>query len=160
RQQPNSEQEQWLIHYNAVIKSGNRSYYCTGETKAKLFYQVGSLLAQLGMHQGDKRLLVLSDAAGWINNWVAGCGIAEKESILCWYHLRDRCRRLIAEAFTNKVDRLAVRKALLKYLWRGQTDKAISYIKKLIEDVEDNCSQFAVKSIEALKAIQKYLITR
>jgi hypothetical protein len=67
---------------------------------------------------------------------------------------------LIGEAFTNRDDRAAVRKIILKYLWRGQVDKALSYLKKVIEDVEDGESRLSVKSIGEIEALKNYLIKR
>jgi hypothetical protein len=159
RKQPGSKREK-IVHYNGVIKASDRSYYCSSPTSAELIYQMGSILAQLEVHTSSKRLLVLSDCASWINNWVSGIGINDKEAIMCWHHLRDRCRELIGEAFTNKPDRDEVRKVVLKYLWRGQTDKALSYLKKLIEDVEDGCSKLGVKSVREIERIKDYLIKR
>ena len=159
RKQPGSKRDK-IVHYNGVIKTSQRSYYCSGITSAQLIYQMGSILAQLEMHKNNKRLLVLSDCASWINNWVNGIGIKDKEAVMCWHHLRDRCRGLIGEAFTNKTDRDEVRKVILKYLWRGRTDEALSYLRKLIEDVEDGCSKLGVKSVREIETVRDYMIKR
>jgi hypothetical protein len=159
RGQPSAEKE-WLIHYNAVVHSESRNYYCSAQTSAQLFYQVGSVLAALGVDTGAKKLLIISDGARWINNWATGCGIEQKEAILCWYHLTKHCRRLIGEAITNKEDRLIVRRAIFKYLWQGQTAEAIKYVRKLLEEVADGCSVVAIKSVAAIEALKRYLGTR
>jgi hypothetical protein len=157
--QPGDKRER-VVHYTGTIKTAARTYYCQGSTAAQLIYQVSGILATLDLHRGDKKLLVLSDCAGWINNWVNGIGIKEKEAIFCWWHLRERCRELVGEALTNKADRDEVRKKLLKYLWRGRTDKALGYLKKLIEDNEDGISRVGIKSIGKLETIKNYLIKR
>ena len=43
-------------------------------TAAELAYQVGALLAVLGVHRGARSLLVLADGARWIRGWVRGPG--------------------------------------------------------------------------------------
>ena len=159
RKQPGGKREK-IVHYNGVVKTEQRSYYCSGITSAQLIYQAGSLLAQLGVHRDGKSLLVLSDCAGWITNWAVGCGTEEKEILMCWHHLRERCRELIGEAFTDKSDREEVRKRILKYLRRGDTDKALSYLKKLIEDAEDGLSKLGIKGIREIEAIRNYLMKR
>lgn len=157
--QPGGKRDR-VVHYNGTVKSGAQTFYCSGSTSAQLISQMGAVLAQLGLHQGEKRLVVLSDCANWINNWVNGIGIRDKEAFFCWWHLRDRVRELVGEAFSNKADRDLVRRILLKNLWRGRTDKALSYLKQLIADVEDGISKLSVKSINELTAIKNYLIKR
>ena len=159
RKQPGDKRAR-VVHYNGSVKSGDHTYYCSGSTSTQLVYQVGAVLAQLGLHQGAPRLLVLSDCADWITNWANGIGIVEKEHRFCWWHLRHRCRELVGEGFTNKEDRDAVRKVLLQYLWRGQADKALTYVKQLIADYEDGISKLGVKGIKELEALKNYLIKR
>jgi hypothetical protein len=157
--QPGGKRDR-VVHYNGSVKNGEQTFYCSGSTSAQLISQMAAVLAQMGLEQGEKSLLVLSDCASWITNWVSGIGIEEKEAVLCWWHLRDKCRELVGEAFTNRDDRAAVRKIILKYLWRGQTDKALKYLKQLIADVEDGQSKLMVKGIAELVAIKSYLIKR
>src|SRR5262249_22508567 len=43
RKQPGGKREK-IVHYNGVIKTEQRSYYCSGITSAQLIYQAGSIL--------------------------------------------------------------------------------------------------------------------
>ena len=58
-----------------------------------VFYQVGALLAVLGVHRGTRRLLVLADGARWIRDWFEGLGITDGTMIVCWWHLVKRIQQ-------------------------------------------------------------------
>jgi hypothetical protein len=87
------EGEIWLRNYGAVVVTAERTHYFTALTSGQLLYQVGSLMATLGLQAENKRLLVISDGAAWIRQWVEGIGIADekKQSVLCWWHLKKHC---------------------------------------------------------------------
>lgn len=42
-----------IWHYTAVVMTLQRSWYFSAETSVQLWFQVGSLLALLGVHRGD-----------------------------------------------------------------------------------------------------------
>jgi hypothetical protein len=82
---------------------------------------MGNLLSVLGVGASATQvpLLILSDGASWIRNWVNNLKVTNFQSILCWYHLNEHCWRLIRAAIIDKEARQIVKKALQKYLWRG-----------------------------------------
>ena len=47
-------------------RPSERAYYFTCESGAKLFFQIGALLALLDVHKGSRDILVLGDGAKWI----------------------------------------------------------------------------------------------
>jgi hypothetical protein len=151
----------WLIHYTAVVITADKTHYFSAPTSTQLFYQVSGLLATLKVHI-DKQLLLISDGAAWIRRWYESIGIApeRKLSVLCWFHLKKHCWRLIREAITNKEDRITVRKALFDYLWRGQVTQARAYLTELLNNIEDGISRIAVSKTEALAALKEYLLMR
>jgi hypothetical protein len=152
----------WLRNYGAVVITAERSHYFTAPTSAQLLYQVGSLLATLGLQTEDKRLLVISDGAAWIRRWVESIGVAEekKQSVLCWWHLKKHCSRLLREGIKNKEDRARIKKELLRYLWRGQVAEARAYLAKLLTTIEDALITIEVNNIKALEALREYLLMR
>jgi hypothetical protein len=155
----------WLINYAAVVIAAvviaaGKTYYFSAISSTQLLYEVGSLLATLGVDRGNKGLLVISDGAAWIRRWIDSIGIVEKTSVLCWYHLKKRCWRLIREAIKNKEDRLTIKKELLKYLWRGQVEGARKYLTKIMTDVEDGCSTIEVIDIKKIEVLREYLLLR
>src|SRR5204863_3412319 len=68
RSQPGSDKK-WVVNYNAVVNTAERKYYFSAATATQSLMQIGSLLATLGLHRGDKRLVVISDCARWIRYW-------------------------------------------------------------------------------------------
>jgi hypothetical protein len=146
----------WLTHYTAVVITADKTHYFSAPTSIQLCYQVSGLLATLKVHI-DKQLLLISEGAGWIRCWYESVGIASerRQSVLCWFHLKKHCWRLIREAITNKEDRIVVRKAIFDYLWRGQVTEARAYLTELLNNIEDGISRIAVNRTEALAALKK-----
>lgn len=92
--QPGSERpEIWI--YPGVVNANERSYYFSADSSASLFYQVGSLLAVLGVHKGEREVYIIGDGARWIRNWYKDLPVARRLSALCWYHLIDTCHQLL-----------------------------------------------------------------
>ena len=46
--------EIWI--YTGVVNANGRAYYFSAETSSQLFYQIGSLLAVLGVHENEKSM--------------------------------------------------------------------------------------------------------
>lgn len=156
------EDSEWLIHYNAVVVKEGITHYLTAPTSAHLFYQVGGLLARLGLNKAENRLLVIGDGAVWIRRWVDSIGIEaeRKTSVLGWLHLKKYCSRLVREGLKNRADRAVMRKKLFQYLWRGKVGEARGYISRLLTDIEDNETDIAINNIKALAALKEYLLMR
>src|SRR5262249_7882802 len=89
-------------------------------------------------------------------------GMAEenKQSVLCWFHLKKHCGRLLREGIKSKEDRFRIKKELLRYLWCGQVTEARAYLAKMLNDIEDGASTIEVNNIKALVAIREYLLMR
>src|SRR5262249_16357328 len=64
--------------YTGVVNAGGRAYYFTAESAAKLFYQIGALLALLDVHKGYRDILILCDGARWIRKWYRDLPLARK----------------------------------------------------------------------------------
>jgi hypothetical protein len=89
------EQEggKYLVNYSAVVRAAQANYYFSALTAPQLFHQVGGLLANLQAHAPAAELLLISDCAEWIRRWYESVAIANKQSILCWWHLKKKCAR-------------------------------------------------------------------
>ena len=82
---------QQILTLTAVVLIAGCCWHLAAATTQELAYQVGALLAVLGVHQGTRRLLVLADGARWIRDWFEGLGIEGGTMIVCWWHLVKRC---------------------------------------------------------------------
>ena len=120
-----------IWHYTAVVMTSLKSWYFSAETSAKLWFQVGGLLALLGVHHGDLQLMVLGDGAKWIRNWFEALPIDNKAMILCWYHLAKRCKQELGSACHDKAHRLSIQGKLLTQLWTGKIQEAIDSLSAL-----------------------------
>jgi Uncharacterised protein family (UPF0236) len=123
--------EVWT-HTAVVLVAGWR-YALAEATPEGLWLQVGALLLELGVLNGDRRLLVLGDGASWIRTWFEGLGIASKAMIVCWWHLRKRCYESMSTAGGPKDRRRAFEKELLGQLWEGKVDAAVELLRGALE---------------------------
>jgi hypothetical protein len=134
--QPSSgRKEVWT--YTAVVLVAGLRYAFAEATAEGLCLQVSALLLELGVLDGERRLLVLGDGAAWIRRWFEGLGIDSKAMVLCWWHLRKRCYESMSSAGGPKDRRRALEKELLGHLWNGQVDAAIGLLRGALDWVRN-----------------------
>jgi hypothetical protein len=126
--------------YTAAVLVAGLRYVFAEATPEGLLVQVSALLRQLGVLNGERRLLVLGDGASWIRNWFESLGICLKTMVLCWWHLRKRCYEQMSLAGGPKDRRRAFEKELLGQLWRGNVDAAIELLKGALEWVRNSAA--------------------
>ena len=131
-QSKNEGKDVWV--YTGVMNAGGRAYYFTAESGAKLFYQVGALLAVLEVHKGMRDVLVLGDGARWIRKWYQKLPIARKEMRLCWFHLTQTCHDHLTAAFGYTVG-LWLEGKCLRHLWRGEVMAGVNAIEARSSEV-------------------------
>jgi hypothetical protein len=68
--------------YTAMVLVAGVRYALAEATAEGLWLQVGALLLELGVLDGERRLLVLGDGASWIRSWFEGLGVAPKAMIV------------------------------------------------------------------------------
>lgn len=119
--------------FTAVVLVAGWRYALAEATAEGLWLQVGALLLELGVLNGERRLLVLGDGASWIRGWFEGLGVAPKVMILCWWHLRKRCYELMSSAGGSKDRRRVFEKELLGLLWEGKVDAAVNRLRDAME---------------------------
>ncbi len=141
--QPSSgRKEVWT--YTAVVLVAGLRYALAEATAAGLWLQVSALLLELGVLDGERRLLVLGDGAAWIRTWFESLGIPSRAMVLCWWHLRKRCYESMSSAGGPKDRRRAFEKELLGQLWKGELESAIRLLRGALEWVRNP------KSVEEL----------
>jgi hypothetical protein len=123
--------------YTAVVLVAGLRYALAEATSEGLWLQVSALLLELGVVDGERRLLVLGDGATWIRTWFEGLGISLKAMILCWWHLRKRCYESMSSAGGPKERRREFEKELLGQLWKGEVDAAIQLLRGAMEWVRN-----------------------
>jgi hypothetical protein len=130
--QPSSGRKEVWTYTAVVLAAGLR--YCFAEAAAEgLWLQVSALLLELGVLDGERRLLVLGDGARWIRAWFEGLGIDSKAMVLCWWHLRKRCYESLSSAGGPKDRRRSFEKELLGRLWKGEVGAAIELLRGALE---------------------------
>ena len=134
--QPSSGRKEAWTDTAVVLVAGLR--YCLAEATAEgLWLQVSALLLELGVLDGERRLLVLGDGAAWIRTWFEGLGIPSKAMVPCWWHLRKRCSESMSSAGGEKARRREFEKELLGQLWRGEAEAAIDLLRGALEWVRN-----------------------
>jgi hypothetical protein len=142
---------QQLLALTAVVMITGRCWHLAAATTQELAYQVGALLAVLGVHRGTRRLLVLADGARWIREWFEGLGVAGGTMIVCWWHLAKRVGQDLSRACRGREHRRAVESAVLKALWHGRVDDALEVLRSRSGEMKNG---------EALEELIGYLEAR
>ena len=115
--------------YTAVVLVAGMRYTQVDATPEGLWRQVSALLMELGVPRGERRLLVLGDGGSWIRTWFEGLGLSSRAMIVCWWHLRKRCREQMSSAGGDKERRKAFENELLKRLWEGDVEGAMELLE-------------------------------
>jgi hypothetical protein len=113
--------------YNAMVCTADRTWCFSAENAQSLIFLVGALLATLGVHRGQLRLLFVNDGARWIRDWFEGLRVPAKSMVLCWYHLAKRCFDGLATACGRKRAE-EIGPKVLDHLWEGRVDEALAVL--------------------------------
>jgi hypothetical protein len=135
----------------AVVMITGQCWHLAAATTQELAYQVGALLAVLGVHRGTRRLLVLADGARWIRDWFEGLAVKGGTMILCWWHLVKRCGQDLSRACRGREHRRAIESVVLQALWHGRVDEALEMLRAHAGEMKD---------LEALEELIGYLEAR
>jgi len=135
----------------AVVMIAGHCWHLAAATTQELTYQVGALLAVLGVHRGERRLLVLADGARWIRDWFEALGVEGGTMIVCWWHLVKRCGQDLSRACRGREHRRGIESAVLQALWHGRVDEALGVLRAHADEM---------KNREALEELIGYLEAR
>ncbi len=140
-----------ILTLTAVVLIAGRCWHLAADTTQELVYQVGALLAVLGVHRGTRRLLVLADGARWIRDWFEGLGIDDKTLIVCWWHVVKRVQQDLSRACSGREHRRVVESEVLQALWHGRVEEALQVL----------CSRSdEMRNVEVLEDLIGYLEAR
>jgi hypothetical protein len=140
-----------LETYTAVVLLAGLSWHFAARTPQDLSAEVAGLLAALGVHEGQRRLLFLADGARWVREWFEGLAVQDKAMLLCWYHLVKRTGQLLSLACRGRQHRREVEGPVLHHLWHGRLDEAVKLLRQAREQM---------KKPEALDELVGYLEAR
>lgn len=118
-----------VLVFTALVMMAKRCWHLAAATTRELLFQVGALLAVLGVHRGTRQLLVLADGARWIREWFEALGLRGATMIVCWWHLVKRCGQDLSRACRGREHRREVEAAVLKALWQGRVDEALQVLR-------------------------------
>jgi hypothetical protein len=118
-----------VLALTALVMIAGHRWHLAAATTPELAYQVGALLAVLGVHRGARRLLVLADGARWIRDWFEGLSLSSATMIVCWWHLVKRCGQDLSRACRGREHRREVESAALQALWHGRVDEALEVLR-------------------------------
>jgi hypothetical protein len=140
-----------VLALTALVMIAGRCWHLAAATTQELVYQVGALLAVLGVDHGTRRLLVLADGARWIRDWFEGLGVEDATMIVCWWHLVKRCQQDLSRACRGREHRREIESAVLRALWHGRVDEALEVLRPRAGEM---------KNAEALEDLIGYLEAR
>jgi hypothetical protein len=121
----------------AVVLIAGCCWHMAAATAKELTYQVGALLAVLGVHHGTRRLLVVADGARWIRDWFEGLGVKGGTMIVCWWHLVKRIGQDLSRACRGREHRRGIESAVLHALWHGRVDEALGVLRAHAGEMKD-----------------------
>jgi hypothetical protein len=140
-----------VLVFTALVLMAGRCWHLAAATARELIFQVGALLAVLGVHRGTRHLLVLADGARWIREWFEALGVRGKTMIVCWWHLVKRCQQDLSRACHGREHRREVESAVLKALWHGRVDEALEVLRTRAGEM---------RNVEVLEDLIGYLEVR
>ena len=152
--QPSTGMKQIKV-YTAVVSTAERTWYFSEENAQSLIYLASALLALLGVHRGQLRLLFVNDGARWIRDWFEALPVKAKTMVLCWYHLAHRCVDGLSMACTGKKHREEVTQEVLGHLWEGRVEEALCVLSG--RRLEMRCRVALGKLVEYLENRRSYL---
>jgi hypothetical protein len=118
-----------VLAFTGLVLIAGRCWHLAAASGHELVYQVGALLAVLGVHRDTRRLLVLADGARWIREWFEGLGVHNGSMIVCWWHLKKRCGQDLSRACRGREHRREVESPVLEALWHGRVAEAIAVLR-------------------------------
>jgi hypothetical protein len=140
-----------ILALTALVMIAGRCWHLAAATTQELAYEVGALLAVLGVHRGTRRLLVLADGARWIRDWFEALGLEDKTMIVCWWHLVKRVQQDLSRACYGREHRRAVESAVLGALWHGRVEEALELLRSRSDEM---------RNVEVLHDLISYLEAR
>jgi hypothetical protein len=118
-----------VLAFTGLVMIAGQCWHLAAASGRELVYQVGALLAVLGVHRDTRRLLVLADGARWIREWFEDLGLSGGTMLVCWWHLVKRCQQDLSRACRGREHRREVESAVLQELWHGRVDEAIKVLR-------------------------------
>ena len=119
----------------ADIATTDGSHVVTGMGMKKTFLFVLSYLLKNDL-LADRTLVFFTDGAGSIFTNIAEIFPFHPYTvILDWFHLKKRCQEYLSMSVKGKEKRNQILQKLLRILWAGNVDEAITCLRNLNEDI-------------------------
>ncbi len=101
----------------------------------------------------DRSLRVLADGAAWMRTFFRDhpAALPQAEMLLAWYHLARTCEDLAAQIYPNRARRSALLRRLLRALWTGNVERALTVLKDQRRHAAD---------LQAVDDLSRYLRAR
>jgi len=115
----------------AHVEHGKRIYALVGRSVQEVFRLVLALVANSGLL--TRNLVFFVDGQRSLQNGIQAF-FGWKGNILIildWFHLKKKCKELLSMALKGSKIRNVVLKRLCAFLWYGQLEQAVSYLKGL-----------------------------
>lgn len=121
----------------AHIQNGTKTYLLTAVGMRNLFKVLIAFLLVNDLL--GKEIVFFTDGARNIKSYINEMfSFHDYSIILDWYHLKKRCQEYLSMAIKGKEKRNLCLEKILRYLWVGDVDSAVSYLTNLSEDIIKN----------------------
>ena len=114
------------------VQANGLSYYLTAVGMEHAFSILMAFLLENRLME-NRRLIFFTDGARDIKNSIESVfGFRTFVIVLDWYHLKKKCKELISSSIKgSKSEKQAIIQQLLRMLWVGNADEAVSYLNDL-----------------------------
>jgi len=111
------------------VQADGRSHYLTAVGMDQAFSILMAFLLENNLME-DRRLVFFTDGARDIRIRIASVfGFRPFIIVLDWFHLKKKCKELVSSSIKGgKSDKQEVIQCLLRMLWVGNADEAVSYL--------------------------------
>ncbi len=121
----------------AHIQYGQENYVLTAVGMKTVMKSILAFLLANGLLK--HRLIFLTDGARNIKSSIKEFFSFRPDSIILdWFHLKKKCQELLSMAIRGRIERNRVLEKLLRVLWAGDVNSAISYLNTLEPSIIKN----------------------
>ena len=112
------------------VQADGRSYYLTAVGMNRAFSILMAFLLENRLME-DRRLVFFTDGARDIKTRIESVfGFRPFTIVLDWFHLKKKCKELVSSSIKGgKGEKQEVIQSLLRMLWVGNADEAVSHLK-------------------------------
>jgi hypothetical protein len=125
------EKKEWAKNTIVHIACNKSNYILNGKGIMETFILLTAFMLNNKIADSGNLMFFVDGARDLQNAITDMYGWRPYKIILDWFHIEKKCKELLSMAIKGKFIKAVVLTTLLSYLWLGEVDKAIEYLRNL-----------------------------